>query len=182
MDQVVKRRDFIRIALISALTTPLVCTVAVGQLIPFELSLRRDRDLPTTLDINDCILGKLYLGPGSLSDPGQFLCDTLELPFKNELSYISCVKAGRYSASVKTGPTAEGVILGWRLQLADTTQTAIQIHTGNTLRNTHRCILVGARSDSPCELTGGTSVPPRDKIKSLYGDNNSRLASLTVMN
>jgi hypothetical protein len=134
------------------------------------------------LNINDCVVGKLYLGAGSLSDPGQFLCGTLELPFRNELNQISCIKPGRYSASVKTDPTAEGVNLGWRLQLAGTKQLAIQIHTGNTLSNTHGCILVGTRGSKPCELTGGTSVPARDNIKSLYGNDNSRPASLVVLN
>ena len=176
------RRDFLRILLSTAAVTPLFRTYAVAQLKPFELALRRDHDLPTTLDINDCVAGKLYLGGGSLSDPGQFLCDTLELPFRNELNEISCIKPGRYSASARTGPNAEGKDLGWRLQLAGTKQLAIQIHTGNTLSNTHGCILVGTRSGKPCEITGGTSVPARDNIKSLYGSDNSRSASLVVLN
>jgi hypothetical protein len=102
---------------------------AAAQLQPFELTLRRDRDLATTLNLNDCVTGKLYRGAVSLSDPGMALCDTLELPYRNELNEISCIKPGSYSAFVRTGKTAEGVDLGWRLQLERTKQLAIQIHT-----------------------------------------------------
>ena len=77
MALVTGRREFLRIAFSSAIVTSFVPTSASAQLQPFELSLRRDQDLPRILDINDCILGKLYLGAGSLSDPGQFLCDAL---------------------------------------------------------------------------------------------------------
>ena len=176
------RRDFLRVGFSNVVFTLLSRLYVQAQLQPFELSLRRDQDLPRTMNINDCIMGKLYLGSGSLSDPGQFLCDTLELPFRNELNEISCIKPALYKASVVTAPTAEGKNLGWRLLLAGTVQVAIEIHTGNILDHTHGCILVGKRSENPCEIIGGTSVPARDKIKSIYGDNNKRAASLLVLN
>jgi hypothetical protein len=169
--------------LISALSaTSLFGRHAFGQLTPFALTLRRDSNLPTTLSLNDCITGKLHLGAGSLSDPGTVLCDTLELPFRNELKEISCIKPGSYSGFVRTGPTAEGANLGWRLQLEGTKQLAIQIHTGNTTDNTRGCILVGTRSGKACELTGRTSVPARDKLRALYGDNDKRPVRLIVLN
>jgi hypothetical protein len=178
-----RRRDII----LSALATAAVCsstpTRVSAQFITFDLTLRRDHSLPTTLHLSDCILGKLYQGASSLSDPGSFICDTLELPFRNELEEISCVKPGSYSAFVKTDPTAEGVDLGWRLQLQNTKQLAIQIHTGNTTDNTRGCILVGTRANSsPCELTGGTSVPAREQLRSRYGNNNQRPVRLVVLN
>lgn len=155
---------------------------ASAQLSPFTLSLRRDRNLASTLGLNDCVLGRLYIGAGSLSDPGTLVCDTLELPFRNELKEISCIKPGSYSGFVRTGPTDDGRDLGWRLQLEKTTQIAIQLHTGNTTDNTRGCVLVGNRADSGCELKGGTSRPARDKIRALYGDDEKRSFRLVVMN
>lgn len=144
---------------------------------PFELTLRRDKNLPVTLSLSDCIMGKLHAGAGSLSDPGTFLCDTLELPFRNEQQDISCIKPGSYLAVVRTDGNR-----GWRLQLEGTKQLAIQIHTGNTTSDTRGCILVGTRSNSGCELVRGTSGPARQDLRSRYGDNNNRVAKLTVLN
>jgi hypothetical protein len=113
-------------------------------------------------------MGKLHHGGASLSDPGTFLCDTLELPFRNELSEISCIRPGSYAGFVKTEPTAQGVALGWRIQLEGTKQLAIQIHVGNTTDDTRGCILVGTR-EAGCALQGGTSSVARDQVRALYG-------------
>lgn len=176
------RRSALQLLGAGALYSALDHRRTVAQLLAFELVLRRDRNLPITLNLNDCILGKLYLGPPTLSDPGQFLCDTLELPYRNEMQEISCIKPGSYGGFVKTQPTADGVDLGWRIQLESTTQLAIQIHTGNTTAQTHGCILVGTRSGSPCTIRGGSSKPARDHIKELYGDGTDRPIRLTVLN
>jgi hypothetical protein len=153
-----------------------------AQLTSFDLTLRRDHDLPTTLGLGDCILGKLYQGAGRLSDPGRFLFDTLELPFRSELTKISCIKPGSYRGFIRVEAAADGRTPGWRIQLRDTSQTAIQIHTGNRPKDTEGCILVGTRAASGCELKAGTSVPARDTLKELYGNNNSREIVLTVLN
>ncbi len=177
----IERRRFLTLIL-AGTTLPLLPEIAAGQLKPFDLTLRRDSNLPTTLGLNDCVTGKLFLGAGRLSDPGSFVCDTLELPFRNELKEISCIKPGSYAGFVKTAPTAEGLNLGWRVQLERTKQLAIQVHTGNTTDNTRGCILVGTRAASACELTGGSSGPAREKLKALYGDNNARQIRLVVLN
>jgi hypothetical protein len=174
------RRHFIRTSSL-ALGFGFVAT-AGAQLTSFVLALHRDRNLPTTLGLNDCITGSLYHGGGSLLDPGTFICHTLELPYRNELKEISCVKPGAYDGFVKTEVTADGVDLGWRIQLQGTKQTAIQIHTGNTTEQTRGCILVGTRDSSPCQLKGGSSKIARDKIRALYGENNSRVIRVIVLN
>lgn len=168
--------------LAAALPGALVIRHAMAQPAAFELALQRDRNLATTLSLNDCIQGKLYLGPHGISDPGMFLCDTLELPYRNELKEISCIKPGTYSGFVRTEPTAEGKDLGWRIQLEGTKQLGIQIHIGTITANTHGCILVGARGESPCDLRPGTSKAARDKLKDLYGNDPHRPISLTVLN
>ena len=154
-----QRRRFLKTLVATLPLAPLLAKRALGQLAPFEITLRRDSDLSTTLNLNDCVMGQLFLGAGSVSNPGTVICDTLELPFRNELQEVSCIRPGTYSAFVKTAPTAEGVDLGWRLQLEGTKQLAIQIHTGNTTSNTRGCRLVGTRSSNACELAGGTSRP-----------------------
>lgn len=152
-----------------------------AQVKPFELTLKRDRNLPATLNLNDCVTGKLYAGAGSLSDPGTFLCDTLELPFRNEQDSISCIKPGSYSGFVKTEPTDQGVALGWRIQLTGTKQTAIQIHTGNITDHTRGCILIGTRAASPCALAAGSSRPARDNLLALHGS-GKRTIRVNVLN
>jgi hypothetical protein len=175
------RRHFLLKLLTTAAGVGIVRRVD-AQLTSFDLTLRRDKNLPSTLGLNDCVLGKLFSGAGSLSDPGTVLCDTLELPFRNELKEISCIKPGSYAGFVRTEPTAEGVALGWRIQLEGTKQLAIQIHTGNTTDNTRGCILVGNRATTACTLQGGTSAPARQQLRSLYGDNNKRPIRLVVLN
>lgn len=113
------------------------------------------------------------------SDPGRFVCDTLELPYRNEQNSISCIKPGAYSGFVRTEPTVDGRALGWRIQINWTRQLAVQIHVGNSIDNSPGCVLVGS-AEPPCTLRAGSSGSARDIIKSLYGEANSRKIELTV--
>lgn len=155
---------------------------AVGQVLPFSLTLRRDRNLATTLSLNDCITGRLYItNPGLRRFPTGpivsdeiFLCDTLELPFRNELNEISCIRPGTYGGSIR-----EDGDRGWRIQLTGTKQLAIQIHPGNVTANTHGCILVGTRvSGQPCTVINSRLMMTR--IRDSFGTNNNRSIELIV--
>lgn len=69
----------------------------------------------------------------------DFKCFTLELPWQNNQSGVSCIKAGTYRV-IKHNSPANGNIL-WLLNVED--RTHIQIHSGNYTRNVKGCILVG---------------------------------------
>jgi hypothetical protein len=158
---------------------------------PLIITVRRSLNFATALNEADCIFGRLYPDDERVFTGAEALCDTIELPFRNERSEISCIRAGTYRGFVRTEPTAEGVNLGWRVQLIGTKQSAIQIHVGNTLQNTRGCILVGTRSDEPnvclkkkcipgttdyysevCALKSSASA--RGALRTLYGVNNAR--------
>jgi hypothetical protein len=180
----INRREFL---VLGALGLPFLYNQrGDAQTWPYELTLIRDRNLATTLSLNDCVTGVLsYVVPPMPKAPnnpaaGYYpeiradICSTLELPFRNEKSEISCIRPGVYSGHVREdGP------LGWRIQLEGTKQLAIQIHPGNVVEDTHGCILVGTRvPGNACSLS--SSKPARDQIRSLYGNNNSRAFKLTV--
>lgn len=67
------------------------------------------------------------------------LCMTCELPWKNNQSQISCIPTGTYECirhnSLKFPNT-------WELRNVPD-RDEILIHTGNTIKDTHGCILVG---------------------------------------
>jgi hypothetical protein len=79
----------------------------------------------------DCTLGRLTYG--------GFKCFTLELPWKDNASNVSCFPPGRYKAEKKISPKN-----GACVQLLDVpNRTGIQIHAGNYTRQIQGCILVG---------------------------------------
>ena len=91
-------------------------------------------------------LVKLYRGPSS--DKGTFgmlclgdmpLCVTCEDPWNDNRKQISCVPAGTYSFKKFNGTRFKDV---WDLQGVPG-RSAILIHAGNTIDDTHGCILVG---------------------------------------
>lgn len=85
----------------------------------------------------DCIVG-------GLSIEGGFQCWTLELPWRGNEPDISAIPEGVYQAglrpSVKFGGYTGGMI--YHLQPVQG-RTDILIHSGNTVRDTHGCILLG---------------------------------------
>ena len=75
---------------------------------------------------------------GNLSLNGEFLCYTLEEPWRGNMRRVSCVPSGDYEC-VKHNGSFKNV---WRL-LDVPNRTAVLIHSGNTLADTEGCILVG---------------------------------------
>lgn len=82
-------------------------------------------------------IGLLFL----LKDNGSIVkvFDTLELPFLNNKTKVSCIPEGTYKAVLHDSPT-----FGRCLWLKDVpNRTEILIHAGNTFKNTEGCILIG---------------------------------------
>lgn len=82
------------------------------------------------------------------SDKGTFgvlcmdekpLCTTCEDPWQNNAASISCIPLGVYKCRKHTGPRFKDV---WEVTNVPN-RSAILIHTGNTINDTHGCILVG---------------------------------------
>lgn len=77
-------------------------------------------------------LGMLYLNQ-------KFFCFTLELPWKDNQENISCIPDGEYPVSRRQSPkfgpcfAVDGV----------KSRSDILIHVGNTVEDSHGCILVG---------------------------------------
>lgn len=79
----------------------------------------------------DCTLGRLTYG--------DFKCFTLELPWFDNQTGVSCVPAGIYDAVKYVSPSKGDVVL-----LKDVEgRTWIEIHAGNYTRQIRGCILVG---------------------------------------
>ncbi len=84
-----------------------------------------------TVSYNDCTIGRLCIG--------EFQCFTLELPWVNNITSISCIPEGTYEYFYRESPKNGHVI-----ELKDVPKrTFIQIHSGNYTRQIEGCILVG---------------------------------------
>lgn len=76
---------------------------------------------------------------GTLEFGGVNLCYTCEPPWLGNEQGDSCVPEGVYTCVPHSGPKFKNV---WELEDVPARE-AILIHTGNTIRDTHGCILVG---------------------------------------
>jgi hypothetical protein len=86
---------------------------------------------------------KQTLGIGMIIDDGRpvFEFKTLELPWKNNASKVSCIPSGKYTAFKRISGTAGR---GQVFQLEEVpNRIAIQIHSGNYYTDILGCILVG---------------------------------------
>lgn len=76
---------------------------------------------------------------GVLLLDGKAFCNTLELPWKNNTKKISCIPAGKYSATVRKSAKFDYV----PEILNVPGRSDILIHPGNVLANIEGCIMVG---------------------------------------
>lgn len=69
----------------------------------------------------------------------QQLCMTCELPWLNNEPEISCIPTGTYECTAHDSPKFPNTWLVMGVQH----RSEILIHTGNNIKDTHGCILVG---------------------------------------
>lgn len=78
---------------------------------------------------------------GAIYHRDRYLCQTLELPYRDNQSFISSIPPGTYPLSLKKH---KGAKLNHRIQLLNVPHRSnILIHTGNSYLDTDGCILTG---------------------------------------
>jgi hypothetical protein len=76
--------------------------------------------------------GKLYIN-------GVFICDTLELPWRNNERSVSCIPKGKYQVVHRQSAKYKN-----HLHIIDVPgRSLILIHPGNSAKDTNGCILPG---------------------------------------
>lgn len=74
------------------------------------------------------------------NDAGEQEAITLELPWRDNQPGISCIPAGSYTCTRRFSP-AHNRDLFWVDGVPD--REAVELHVGNTVRDTKGCILIG---------------------------------------
>ena len=81
-------------------------------------------------------IGRLFLN-------GELLCDTLELPYRDNQRSVSCIPAGNYKVRMRY-PRESGTRDYLHLLIQDVpSRDYILFHIGNTAKDTRGCVLVG---------------------------------------
>jgi len=105
---------------------------------------------------------------GSMLVNGEYLCRTIELPWKENQKNVSSIPPGTYKGHLRYDKPDQ-----WRIQLDDVPggRTGVQIHVGNYTSEIQGCILVGtALAADGCSIAGGTSKPAYSALrKKFYG-------------
>ena len=81
-------------------------------------------------------IGNLYLN-------GEWLCDTLELPYKDNQRSISCIPAGQYKVRLRTARESATRDYLHLLVKDVPDRDYILFHVGNSAKDTRGCVLVG---------------------------------------
>ena len=112
---------------------------AVKSTKPIISSLNIDLLLIRDTFSENSILGELFVN-------GERMCDTLELPYKDNQKSISCIPAGEYS--VRLRPARQSATRDYlHLLVQDVKDRSyILFHRGNTAKDSRGCILVGLGS------------------------------------
>lgn len=147
----------------------------------FDLKIVRDQNLPTTLQLGDCISGKLYVADPDhpLTGAGDIpVGTTLELPWRGNQNEISAIPAGSYPATVRDDGDK-----GWRLELKDVPgRTLVDVHIGNWPKDSIGCILLGKRLSKKEKCFVQESAKAMDDLEKLYGSpDHSRPIRLLIV-
>ena len=88
---------------------------------------------------DESTIGELFLN-------GERMCDTLELPYRDNQRSISCIPAGEYKVRLRY-PRESGTRDYLHLLVQDVKDRSyILFHRGNTAKDSRGCILVGMTS------------------------------------
>ena len=81
-------------------------------------------------------IGKLFLN-------SEWLCDTLELPYRDNQRSISCIPAGQYKVRLRTAKESSSRNYLHLLVEDVKDRSYILVHIGNFPKDTRGCVLVG---------------------------------------
>lgn len=81
---------------------------------------------------------------GHLFKDGEYFCDTLELPWRNNEHYVSCIPEGVYSIKLRNNEEAH-IKHGYLLENVPD-RDGILIHSANAVDQLQGCIAVGVKS------------------------------------
>ena len=85
---------------------------------------------------NESTIGELFLN-------GERMCDTLELPYRDNQRSISCIPAGEYKVRLRY-PRESATRNYLHLLIQDVKDRSyILFHRGNSAKDTRGCVLVG---------------------------------------
>jgi hypothetical protein len=94
-----------------------------------------------------CTSGYLYVD-------GNLICYTLELPWRDNIGYISSIPKGTYKATIRYDKKDQ-----WRIQLLGVpNRNGIQIHIGNYTSEIQGCVLVGSSVNVDGCSVGGSGT------------------------
>lgn len=101
---------------------------------------------------DDCTVGVMNLG-------SEFRCYTLELPWRDNATSISCIPEGTYECEKHHSPS-QGLCISVKHVVS---RTHILIHKGNFIKDTLGCPLVGdsirdINNDGVPEVTNSTKT------------------------
>lgn len=90
-----------------------------------------------TFSTNLCTMGKLYQTYDDCVQTNSLICNTMELPWRDNQEDISCIPAGEYRIKMTNSPKYGSCYKVFGVE----NRTDILIHKGNTTNDTKGCIL-----------------------------------------
>ena len=105
---------------------------------------------PSLIQANILIIRKTFTDKSTIGElflNGEKMCDTLELPYKDNQRRISCIPAGEYKARLRY-PRESGSRDYLHILVKDVpNRDYILFHRGNNASHSRGCILVGLKSE-----------------------------------
>ena len=100
---------------------------------------------------DESTIGELFLN-------GERMCDTLELPYRDNKRSISCIPAGQYDVRLRLARESATRDYLHLLVKDVKDRSYILFHKGNTAKDTRGCILVGLGSQQNLVQNSGLAM------------------------